>query len=209
MSKFMQKSMRQILDLAASAAPTPGGGSVAAMVACLGLSMAAMVGNLTLGKKNYLAVQAEVEDIITSVGDLSSQSELLLQEDMDVFARYIAALSLPKNTPEEQNFRSGVMEENLRIATETPLNIARVCAEGLDLTLRITTIGNKSALSDAGVAALTLEAALNGALLNVEANAKIIKDQNYAAKAKEESKSLQTRATAAKVKILEVMRARM
>ena len=203
MSDFFQKSMRDILDLAASAAPAPGGGSVAALLACLGLSMTAMVGNLTLGKKKYQAVQTEVRENITAATALSAELESLLQEDMDVFTKFIAALSLPQNTPEEQTNRARAREEALRLATETPLKIAGVCLEGLTLTARLAAIGNQSAISDAGVAALALEAALNGALLNVRANLGLLNDQAYITWAREESDTLQTRAAALKAAALQ------
>ncbi|MCL2766990.1 MAG: cyclodeaminase/cyclohydrolase family protein [Peptococcaceae bacterium] len=206
MSDIFQESLRRALDLAASDAPAPGGGSVSALAACFGLSMTAMVGNLTVGKKKYLAVEAEVKELLVEVKKLSEQMEGLVQEDMDVFNRFMFALGLPKNTAEEQGRRSIAMEEALRFATETPLEIARVCLSGLSLTLGMAKIGNQTAISDAGVAALILEASLNGALLNVEANINMLKDQTYAVKAKEESGTLSVKGLELKEEILRVVR---
>ena len=196
MNELIQKSMRQVLDLAASAAPAPGGGSVSALTACLGLSMTIMVGNLTLGKKNYQTVQGEVTELISAAKGLSNELEILAQDDMDVFTRFMTAMGLPKTTTEEQAIRKDAMEEALLFATETPLETARVCLKGLEFTSRMAVIGNKSAVSDVGVAALLLKAALIGALLNVEANIAMSKDQVHVQRVKVECKSLIARATA-------------
>ena len=208
MSEMFDKSLRQVLDLAASDAPAPGGGSVSALAACFGLSMTTMVGNLTVGKKKYLTVKAEAEDIIIAAKELADRLEELVQEDMDVFNRFMSALALPKETPEEQSQRGAAMEEALRYATETPLEIAGVCLNALEITLRMAIIGNKTAVSDAGVAALLLESAVNSALLNVEANISMLKDPVYIKQVKEKSRSLTEQAKELKQEAVQVVQSR-
>ena len=208
MSEVFEKSLRRVLELASSDAPAPGGGSVSALAACFGLSMTVMVGSLTIGKKKYHTVEAEAKKIVITAKKLADRLESLVQEDMDVFSRFMTAMALPKNTPEEQNFRGAAMEEALHFATETPLEIARVCLDAMQLTLRIAVIGNKTAISDAGVAVLLLDSALNGALLNVEANTCMLKDQTYSELVKKESETLSAQAADIKQEAIRVVQSR-
>jgi formiminotetrahydrofolate cyclodeaminase len=208
MSDLFQKSLREVLDLAASDAPAPGGGSVSALIACFGLSMTAMVGSLTLGRKSYLEVEPEIIEITQVVKVFLSRLENLVEQDIEDFNRFMTALRLPKNTQEEIAFRSVAMEESLRCATETPLEIARVCREALNLTLRIAEIGNKTAVSDAGVSAVALEAAVCGVLLNAEANTTMLSDQAYVGQVLAESKELAAGAARLRDETLQAVRQR-
>jgi glutamate formiminotransferase/formiminotetrahydrofolate cyclodeaminase len=55
-------------------------------------------------------------------------------------------------------------------AAAIPLRTARVARDVLDLAVRIAPVGNRNAVSDAGVAALLASAAVRGAVLNVRIN---------------------------------------
>jgi len=208
LSELFHKSFNEVVDLAASVAPAPGGGSVSALVACLGLSMTAMVGNLTEGKKNYQEVQPQIKEIVAGANELMERLKELAERDMKVFGLFMEAFRLPKDTSEEKSLRSETIQKTLREATETPLEIAKVCVSALELTQIIARIGNKAAISDAGVAALALEAAMHGALLNVEVNTALLKDQEYKNQVLREGRSLATNGTRLKAESLELVRAR-
>lgn len=190
MSELFDKSLREVIEVSASAAPTPGGGSVSAIVASFGVAMAAMVCNLTVGKEKYKDVEPQVQGLLSSVTPMIARLEGLVDEDIADFGNFMATLKLPKATDEEKAVRSQTMQQALRRATDTPMEIARVCLKALEIVDQLAPIGNKSAISDAGVAAVVAEAALNAVLLSVDINLPSIKDQEYVSRVAAEKATL-------------------
>lgn len=168
-----------ILDLA-SKAPTPGGGGAAAYVGALSSALGSMVGNLTVGKKRYEAVEADTYIVLEKLADLRTRLIGLVDEDARAFAPLAAAYGMPKATPEEQAAKDGAMQEALVGACEVPLEIMRSCAEVIGLCEFLTYNGSRMALSDVGVAVAFGKAALLGASLNIYINAKDLRDRERA-----------------------------
>ncbi len=179
MGKFFDQSLRGAIEVSASTSPTPGGGSVSALAACFGAAMTAMVSGLTLGKEKYKDVQPEVRDILQASKTLLARLEELVEADIAEFDNFMAAYRLPRGTDVEKQARETAMQKALKGATDTPMKIAGVCLKILRLTERLSKIGIKMAISDAGVAALIAEAALEGVLLSVEINTPMIHDKDY------------------------------
>ena len=161
--------------------PVPGGGGASAMAGALGTALGLMVGNLTVGKKRYAAVEAEVYERMTELTELQKEMLLLADEDARVFAPLAAAYSLPSGTEEEKAHKEAVMEENLRAASLVPLQIMEKCAEGIVLVEEYAAKGSVMAVSDAGCAAALCKAALQAASLNVFINTKLMTDRAHAA----------------------------
>ncbi|MFX4260965.1 cyclodeaminase/cyclohydrolase family protein [Pelotomaculum propionicicum] len=179
MSTLYDKSLREVIELSSSKSPTPGGGSISAIAAVLGLSMAAMVCNLTIGKEKYKDVEPEVKNFLDAAEKLIDRLVELTEDDIKVFNRLMSAYRMPRASEEEKEAREAAVQKALKDATEVPMEIARVCLQALQASCRLSEIGNKAAVSDAGVAAVMAEAALNGALLNVDINTPTIKDREY------------------------------
>lgn len=179
MGNLFDQTLREVMERSASSSPTPGGGSVAAVVACFGLAMTAMVCNLTAGKEKYRDVAPQVQEISSAAGSLRQRLEALVEADMASFNDFMAAMRMPRGTAPEQAARHEAMQKALIRATEIPLDIARACLEALQITARLARIGNKTAISDAGVAAEACLAALNGVLFSAEINVTMIEDRDY------------------------------
>ena len=209
MGGFFEKSLREIVESSASSSPIPGGGSVSAIVACLGVAMTSMVCNLTVGKEKYRDVELLVKEIRDSASSLRTRLEELVEEDMAEFNKFMAAYRLPRGTGAECATREEALQRALRGSTEKPLEIARACLRALQLTDRLSSIGNKMAISDAGVAATVTEAALNSVLLTAGFNIPLIKDANYTGQVTREVASLVTEAGQLKERILAVVQKRM
>jgi len=190
MSDLFSGSLRDILKVSASSEPVPGGGSVSAITAAFSAAMSAMVANLTIGKKRYKDVEPQVTALRDRALCLMSRFEELVDEDMAQFKRFIEHYKLPASTPEEQARKEYLIQESLKGATETPLEIARTCMSVLEIVQEIAPIGSKMAISDAGVAAYLAEASLKAALLNVDINLPQIKDAKFVEKAKAEKEGL-------------------
>lgn len=91
-----QQTIQQFLQELSSASPTPGGGSVAALSGAMAAALVSMVGRLTLGKKKYAAVQAEMAELVAQADALRQTLTDLLQADVEAFGRVSAAYKMPK-----------------------------------------------------------------------------------------------------------------
>ncbi|WP_248931183.1 cyclodeaminase/cyclohydrolase family protein [Paenibacillus hamazuiensis] len=168
-------SLRYFLEQAGSSHPTPGGGSVAALVAALGASMTSMVGSLSQGEK-FAHIHSRIAEVMESIRSLTAECEHLLQADIASFNQYMNALKLPKGTEEEKDVRRKAIQEAALLAMDVPLRLIEVCRDGMISTSRIADSCNKNVISDLGIGALLFEAAAQSALLTVEINMASLKD---------------------------------
>jgi len=163
-------SVGALADRLASSDPVPGGGSAAALAGALGAALVAMVAELTIGRPDY----AEHEEVVRKLrfDALDRKGELLdlAQQDADAYEMVVRARHMPKDSESERATRSAALHEAMGEAARIPLRVAVVASEVLDLAERVAPIGNKNAVSDAGVAAQLAAAGLRGALLNVRIN---------------------------------------
>jgi formiminotetrahydrofolate cyclodeaminase len=176
----------------ASKEPVPGGGGASALVGAVGAALGNMVGSLTVGKKKYADVEAEIIALKQQSDVLQNELLALIDKDSEDFEPLSRAYGLPKDTPEQQSQKDRVMEEALRNATATPLEIMKKCAKAIDVIEGFAAKGSKLAISDAGVGVIFCQAALSGASLNVFINTKAMKDRVYAEKVNKEADKLLT-----------------
>jgi formiminotetrahydrofolate cyclodeaminase len=176
---YIAQPMQHFLDKLSSKSPEPGGGSAAALVGAEAAALVGMVCYLTLGKEKYADVQAEMEDLRDKSEAARADMQRLLQEDTEAFAAASAAYKLPKETDEQKKERDVAIQAGLKKATEVPFAIGEKALEIARLSLIAAEKGNKGAVSDAGVAVLFAEAALQAAALNVRINLVSIKDPDY------------------------------
>ncbi len=179
--KLTDKPVTDFLDDLASNLPAPGGGSVAALSGALGAALVSMVCNLTLGKKGYEGVQADIEALLAQSEALRHEMVDLLEADVAAYTAYSQTAKMPKDTDEQKAVRAAAMQDALKNATMPPMHIAEAAVKIMDLCMPAAEKGNKWAVSDAGVAVLMAEAALRAAALNVLINLGTIKDQDFVA----------------------------
>ena len=179
---MMNESCSRFLAELASKAPTPGGGGTAALVGAAGVALGNMVGCLTVGKKKYAAVEADLLTLNERAGALRAELEALVQADAEAFAPLAAAYGLPGDYLEQAARRqAAVLETALDAACAVPLEIMGKCAEGIALVEEHAARGSALAVSDAGCAAALCKAALQAASLNVFINTKLMIDKTHAA----------------------------
>jgi methenyltetrahydrofolate cyclohydrolase len=174
------KPVQTFLDELASKASTPGGGSAAAIMGAMGAALVSMVANLTVGKKNYEAVDAEMQELLMASEQLRNQLTDMIKADVDVFDQVMAAYGMPKESDEDKRARSQAIQSALKEATDVPLACAKLCAEVIKICRPMAEKGNTNVISDAGVAVLAANAALRSAALNVYINIGGIKDEEFA-----------------------------
>lgn len=170
----------------ASKAPTPGGGGASAYCGALAAALSEMVGNLTIGKKKYADVEADVATHLDALEEARARLVQLVDEDAEAFKPLAAAYGMPKATPEEQAAKDAALQAALVGACEVPLEIMRQCVRVLDSCEFMAHYGSRLAVSDAGVSAAFAKAALQGASLNVLINIGSMADETRANAYREE-----------------------
>jgi methenyltetrahydrofolate cyclohydrolase len=185
-----QASVEKFLDELASGHPTPGGGSAAAIMGAMGAALVSMVCNVTIGKKGYEGVEAEMKAVLQESERVRRRLTAMVAEDIAAFDSIMAAYKLPKTTDEDKTMRAAAIQAGLRRATETPLDCARVCAEIIALARRASEHGYLNVISDGGVGVLAGFTALRSAALNVYINAPALKDRAFAERATAELEKL-------------------
>ena len=187
---IQDKTLEKFLHELASAAPTPGGGSAAAVMGALGAALISMVCNVTLGKKGQEQVSGEMMAVRTSSERLRARLTAMVSDDISAFNGLMQAYRLPKATDEEKTQRAKAIQAGLKAATEAPLDCARVCAEVIGIARRAAEHGYAGVISDAGVGVLAAQSALRSASLNVAINVPNLEDRDFARAAGEEMERL-------------------
>ncbi len=175
--KLVRMTLKDFAALAASEAPAPGGGSVAAYMGALGAGLATMVANLSSHKRGWDDRWKEFSDIAEKGQALVSELTALVDEDTAAFDAIMNAFGLPKESAEEKAARAAAIEAATLNAASVPLRTMEAALKVLPLALEVARKGLSASASDAGVAALSALAAVRGAALNVRINAAGLKDR--------------------------------
>ena len=189
-TEFTKLSCEEFAERLASKDAVPGGGGASALAAALAAALSNMVGNLTVGKKKYAAVEEELRGLMEKLGVLRVELLELVEEDAKSFEPLSRAYGLPKETEEEKRHKEEVMEKCLHDAAQVPLEIMRKIAEIVPMARTFADKGSVIAVSDAGVSAALCSAAMHSAALNVYINTKMMKDRAYAEKLDAECEEL-------------------
>jgi formiminotetrahydrofolate cyclodeaminase len=186
----MNISITDFLERLSSDAPTPGGGSVAALAGALSCSLTSMVGNLTYGKKKYEEYWEQAKNIIEEAKELKDDFLSLFYEDMEVFTKLMATFGLPRKTEEEKEKRADAIQEATKKAIEVPLNVMRKSQRASEMAFAMAKIGNLNAISDTGIAGEMALAACRSASLNVLINLNFLRDPEYSKKISKEHEEI-------------------
>jgi len=178
------------LEALASSAPAPGGGAAAALSAAIGAALIEMVCNLTIGRPRYAAHEALMREALARATTLRRRALGLAAADARAFGAVTDAYRLPKETDERA--RAERIQEALIGATEVPLETAALAAEVVQLAGRIVDGANVNALADIAAAAAAARAALETALVNVEANLAALPDRSRSRELRERSTGVAT-----------------
>jgi formiminotetrahydrofolate cyclodeaminase len=181
MVRSSERRLSAYLDDVAAGTPTPGGGSVTAVVGALAAALGEMVTNLTLGREKYAAAEASLRPARDRLTALRISLLDAAAADEAAYQSYRDAASLPRASDGEKTARTAAMQRALIVATDLPLAAARSAREVAEILQSVAQDGNPHVRSDAALGALLAEAALRGALLNVRGNAALLADRDLAA----------------------------
>jgi formiminotetrahydrofolate cyclodeaminase len=165
-----------------------------------------MVCNVTIGKKGYEGVEAEMKAVREESERVRRRLTAMVAEDIEAFDSIMAAYKLPKATDDEKARRATAIQAGLKRATETPLDCARACAEVIALSRRASERGYLNVISDGGVGVLAGFTGLRSAALNVYINAPALKDRSFAETATAEIEKLVEFGTAESEAVYKIVR---
>ena len=179
-TKLIDLKLDAFADETAGESPAPGGGSIAAYVGALGISLGTMVANLSAHKAGW-DEQWEFYSKWAEKGQVYKNKLLfLVDEDTNAFNKIIEGFRMPKSTEAEKESRKQSIENATKYATEIPYEVMQTAHNSMEVMLAMAKEGLQSSLSDAGVGALCARTAVIGAYFNVRINAKDIKDRDFA-----------------------------
>lgn len=208
MSDFSCQTLQELLGALASEAPTPGGGTAAAVAGAMGAALTGMVATLTLSREKY----AQAHDAIRPIGEAAAAGRMellaLARRDAEAYDAVVAARRLPKESEEQKSERARAMAAATRQAAEIPMETARLAVRLLESLPELVEKGNPNAASDAGAAALLLEAAAEAALLNVGINLAGAEDPDFVSRMQKETADLQVEGQRIRSRVLAAVRKR-
>jgi len=206
--RLVKMALRDFADETASESPAPGGGSIAAYVGSLGAALGTMVANLSSHKKGWDDRWAEFSAWAQKGQGYKDGLLHLVDADTHAFNAIMAAFGLPKGTPEEKASRHRAIQEATKTAIEVPFSVMEVASSSLEVIRAMALEGNPNSVSDAGVGALCVRAAVMGAFLNVKINAAGYEDREFVADVIAKASAIAENTTRAEQEILKIVNAR-
>ena len=196
-------TVKEFLNKVAGSDPVPGGGSIAALNGAIASALAAMVANLTLGKKGY----EPHEELMQYISDVALQQKEMfvadIDRDSDAYDSVFACFKMPKTTDEEKAARSAAIQEATKYAALVPMQVARNAYKLMTIIVDVARLGNRNAVTDACVAMMSARSAVLGALMNVRINLGSLKDKEFVAQLQTEVDELEQLACAKEKELLD------
>ena len=190
-NKLINYSLSDFADELSSDSPAPGGGSVSALAGSMSASLSSMVANLSIGKKDFIKQNKNINQIACDAQALKKDLLFLIDEDTKAFDMLMRAFRLPKKTDEDKSYRQSQILKKSKHVTDVPLQTLKKSKELMSLSNSALDIGNKNCISDAGVAAEMAYSCAYGAYYNVKINLIDLKEEKvFYSKTKKESEKI-------------------
>lgn len=196
-------TVKDFLNKVAGSDPVPGGGSIAALNGAIASALAAMVANLTIGKKNYADCEELMKQIAERAAGLKEEFVADVDRDSEAYDRVFACFKMPKATDEEKAVRSAAIQEATKFAAQVPMEVARRAYGLMDTIAQVARKGNQNAVTDACVAMMAARSAVLAALMNVRINLGSLKDKEFALAMQAEADGLEQQALAKEKELLD------
>ena len=198
-------TLKEFLNKVAGSDPVPGGGSIAALNGAIASALAAMVANLTIGKKGY----EEHEELMQHIAGVALQEQNTFIKDIDrdseAYDSVFACFKMPKATDEEKAARSAAIQEATKFAALVPMQVARNAYELMTVIMDVARLGNRNAVTDACVAMMSARSAVLGALLNVRINLGSLKDRDFVLQLQTEADTIEQTACRREKELLDAV----
>ncbi|HRE64308.1 MAG TPA: glutamate formimidoyltransferase [Ferruginibacter sp.] len=204
-SKLVNMNLKAFADETASESPAPGGGSIAAYVGSLGISLATMVANLSSHKPGWDDRWGEFSQWAVKGQALKDELLKLVDADTAAFNKIMEAFALPKSSDEEKAKRKKAIQDATRFAIEIPFKVMEASYASLEIIKSMAQTGNPNSVSDAGVGALCARSAVMGAFMNVRINASGYDDPIYVKEMVDKGNEIQQKTIAIEAEIINIV----
>ena len=204
-SRMAGLTLTDFADETASESPAPGGGSIAAYIGSLGISLGTMVANLSSHKKGWDDRWEEFSNWAEKGQQYKDELLRLVDADTKAFNGIMNAMSLPKGTDEEKAIRKKAMNEATKVAIEVPFKVMKVSYDSMEVIKAMAETGNPNSVSDAGVGALCARSAVMGAFMNVRINAGGYDDMTFVADVLAKGREIERKAVEMETSILKIV----
>ena len=204
-SRLVNMQLNNFADETASESVAPGGGSIAAYVGALGVSLGCMVANLSSHKKGWDERWAEFSQWAEKGQQYKNELIKLVDEDTNAFNKIMTAFALPKATDDEKAIRTEAIQEATKYAIEIPFRVMEVAAASMDMIKAMVQTGNPNSVTDAGVGALCVRSAVMGAFMNVRINAAGYNDKIFVTDIIAKGAAIQNKTIAMETEILGIV----
>jgi glutamate formiminotransferase / formiminotetrahydrofolate cyclodeaminase len=196
------------IEVLSTPTPTPGGGSAAAYAGAMGAALVSMVSGLTMGKKKYAEVEAEMQAIRVVAENLRKELTVAVEDDASAFEALMGSFRLPKETEEEKTARNAAIIQATLNAAHIPLHTAEDVVKVMELALKCAQRANLNAISDAMSGFAMARASLTAAGYNVRININSLEDKSIGEKMLNQLAELETKADILEKEIHSVMKER-
>jgi glutamate formiminotransferase/formiminotetrahydrofolate cyclodeaminase len=204
-SRLVNMPLNDFADVTASESPAPGGGSIAAYIGSLGISLGTMVANLSSHKKGWDDRWEEFSNWAEKGQQYKGELLRLVDADTKAFNGIMHAMGLPKGTVEEKKTRAAALEVATKVAIEIPFKVMQVSYDSMEVIKAMAEVGNPNSVSDAGVGALCARSAVMGAFMNVRINAANFEDKIFVNDVVAKGREIERQAIALEQEILEIV----
>jgi len=202
---LVRMDLREFCNETLSDSPAPGGGSVAALMGALGVSLGGMVANLSAGKRGWEDKLSYFSDWAVKAQQLKDELLFLVDEDTAAFNKVMDAFALPKESAEEKAARSAAIQLANKYAAEIPLRVMETAFRSYPVLAEMADKGNPASISDVGVGLLALRACIDGAALNVRINLAGLKDEKVRSALREKVRGISAESEAEFRKISQIV----
>src|SRR6266478_5212353 len=206
---LLKMNLRQFCNETLSDSPAPGGGSVAAFMGALGVSLGGMVANLSAGKRGWDDKLQYFSDWAVKAQQLKDELLVLVDEDTAAFKKVMDAFALPKESAEEKAARAAAIQLANKYAAEIPLRVMETAFKSYQLLAEMAEKGNPASISDVGVGLLALRACIDGAALNVRINLASLKDEELKSTLQEKVQKISAESASEFRKINQIVQSKM
>ena len=187
----------RFLESLAAGTAAPAGGSAAAYSVAMAGALLAMVARLTIGRKKYAGVAAQMQAALEQAETLRNRASSAVAQDIEAFESVMAALRQPATNAAETAARSAARAASTLRAAEVQLDVAETGARIVQLAQVCAAHGNPNAAPDAAAAAHLAFGGLCAAVLNVRTNCASLPDTQPASALAAAATQLETTAHAA------------
>lgn len=204
-SQLVSMTLTDFADETASESPAPGGGSISAYVAALGISLGTMVANLSSHKKGWDERWEEFSNWAEKGQQYKNELLQLVDADTNAFKQIMNAMGMPKGTEEEKAARTKAIQKATKLAIEIPFRVMQASYNSMEVIKAMVELGNPNSVTDAGVGALCARSAVIGAFMNVRINASGFDDKSFVNELISKGKEIESNAIRLEAEILKIV----